>query len=66
MSVHEIPLSEAAQRLRLTWAAAYSRLLTGQLRGRKVGSRWLVELGSVQALEAARRPTRDDALVAAT
>lgn len=52
--VVEVPLSEAAHRLGLTWSRAYSRLLAGELKGRKVGGRWVVEAESVAAAEQAR------------
>ena len=38
----EITLSDAAQRLGISWARAWRLLLTGELEGRKSQGRWYV------------------------
>ena len=49
-----VPLSVAAHRLGLTWSQAYARVLTGDLKGEKVGARWVVEQAAVDAAAKAR------------
>jgi hypothetical protein len=44
----EIPLSEAARRLGISWHQAWRLLLVGALKGRKEGGRWVVEDSSVE------------------
>jgi hypothetical protein len=43
----QIPLSEAAQQLRISWQRAWRLVLTGDLSGRKVNGRWMVTKASV-------------------
>lgn len=45
---NEIALSDAAQRLGLSWERAWRLLLSGALTGRKDGGRWLVSVSSVE------------------
>lgn len=52
---NEVPLSHAAQRLRLSPEAARRRIATGALDGRQVLGRWVVTEQSVQRLEHAMR-----------
>lgn len=42
-----IPLSEAAQQLRISWQRAWRLVLTGDLSGQKVNGRWMVTTASV-------------------
>jgi hypothetical protein len=51
--VEEIPLSQAALRLRVSGDRARRKVLTGELEGRLVAGRWLVNVASVERLLAA-------------
>jgi hypothetical protein len=46
-----IGLGVAAARLGVAYRAAYDLMLTGQLRGIRRGSRWLVTVASVEATQ---------------
>jgi hypothetical protein len=52
--VHEIPLVDAAYQLRVRYGTALNKVLAGQLRGRKVRGRWVVDVASIEALKAVR------------
>jgi hypothetical protein len=52
----DVPLSVAAHRLGVSWAAAWKLVLTGDLDGERVGGRWVVSSASVDAYLA--RPPR--------
>lgn len=55
----EIPLAETAQRLGVSWAVAWRKVLTGELEGRKNDrGKWVVTEESVTNLLAARAGTR--------
>jgi len=43
----EVPLPLAAQRLGMSWAAAWKLVLTGELIARRVNARWLVDERSI-------------------
>lgn len=43
----ELPLSAAAQRLGVSWQRAWRMVLTGELVGRQVAGRWLVDEASI-------------------
>lgn len=43
----EVPLSHAALALGLSRNAAYDAVLRGELRGRQIGSRWMVQVASI-------------------
>jgi len=45
-----VPLSIAAQNLRVSWGVAWRRLLRGELVGRQIGSRWFVTRESLESL----------------
>ena len=45
----EIPLSEAALRLRKSWAQCWRLLLKNEISGRKVDGRWVCDVESVDA-----------------
>lgn len=47
-----IPLAEAAAELKLTWAQAYAKALSGRISARKDGSRWMVSRRSIDAAKA--------------
>ena len=47
-----IPLAEAAAELKLTWAQAYSKALSGRIAAKKEGSRWMVSRRSIDAAKA--------------
>ncbi len=55
-----VPLSLAAQRLSLSWAAGWRLVLTGKLRGRRVRGRWLVSRASLDALLRERNRTHKE------
>jgi hypothetical protein len=44
---HEVPLTEAAQKLGISWQRAWRLVLTGRLTGRKIGGRWFVTTESL-------------------
>ncbi len=50
----ELPLAEAAMRLRQSWAQTWRLALTGELDARKVGGRWFVTLASVAKIRDGR------------
>ena len=43
----EIPLADAVFRAKLSWHQGYRLLLSGKLRGRRIGTRWFVEAASL-------------------
>jgi len=49
----EIALSDAAQRLGISWERTWRLLLTGRLRGEKRNGRWFVSATSVELLRTA-------------
>ena len=49
---NELQLSLAAHRLGLPYPIAYRRMFAGELRGRRIGSRWYVLEKDVARLEA--------------
>jgi hypothetical protein len=52
-----VPLTEEALRLSISWHRAWRLMLTGQLTGRKEGSRWVVTTESVDRVLAANQGT---------
>jgi hypothetical protein len=54
-----IPLAEAAAELKLTWAQAYAKALSGRISAKKDGSRWMVSRRSVDAAKASGRVLRN-------
>ncbi len=46
-----IPLSDAAQRLSMSWERAWRALLNGDLKGEKRDGRWYVTVRSVRLYE---------------
>lgn len=46
--VEEVPLSAAAQRLGISWQRAWRMVLTGELVGRQVAGRWLVDEATIE------------------
>jgi Helix-turn-helix domain len=56
MLASEIGLPEAAQRLRIPYQDCHRLVLTGVLRGRKRGNRWLVEVEDLERLAEDRAP----------
>ena len=51
-----VPLSEAAQSLRLSWGQAWRLLLRGELEGEKRAGKWFVSSADVERL---RRDSHD-------
>ena len=54
----EVPLSVAAHRLGLSWAATWKLVLTGELIARRADARWLVEETSVATYKGRSRQQR--------
>ena len=48
--VREIPLSQAAQRLSLSWPRAWRLMLEGKITGRKIDGHWQVREADVERL----------------
>jgi hypothetical protein len=48
--LHEIDITEAARRLGFSWHRAWRAVLTGRLKGRRVGRSWRVDPESVRRL----------------
>jgi len=46
----DVPLSDAAKELSLSWFIAWRLLLSGQLAGEKRGNRWYTSRESIDAL----------------
>ncbi len=57
MRKNDIPLSEAALRLGLSWERAWRLVLTGALVGQKHHGKWTVSQASVDRFETVRRAT---------
>lgn len=55
-----IPLSDAAQRLSMSWERAWRALLAGRLKGKKRNGRWQVSTASVERLAAERKRVGGD------
>lgn len=49
-----VPLAEAGIRLSMTWPQVYAALMRGDLRGKKIGSSWMIEEESLRILEESR------------
>lgn len=54
---HEITLSDAAQRLGMSWERTWRLVLTGALVGQKHDGKWTVSQASVDRFETVRRAT---------
>jgi len=50
-----VPLPVAAQALRKSWIQAWRLVLTGELKGSKVGGRWQIERESLDRLVEGQR-----------
>jgi hypothetical protein len=57
MRKKDIPLSEAALRLGLSWERAWRLVLTGVLVGQKREGKWTVSQASIDRFETVRRAT---------
>jgi hypothetical protein len=55
-SPNEMTLTEAAFRLRLAYPLAYRKMFSGELNGRRIGTRWYVAVKDVERVEAERAP----------
>lgn len=53
-----IPLSDAAQRLSISWERAWRALLNGRLEGEKQNGRWQVSTVSVRRFQRERERDR--------
>jgi len=51
---NELTLPQTCQRLGMRWPRVYNLLLSGALKGRQVGGRWLVEVESIEQFERQR------------
>jgi hypothetical protein len=54
--IRHIPLTEAAQRLHMTYSRAWQAMLRGDLEGRKEEGRWVVSEDSVDRKSTSRLP----------
>jgi molybdenum-dependent DNA-binding transcriptional regulator ModE len=55
--VRHIPLTEAAQRLHMTYTRAWNAVLRGELEGRKEEGRWVVAEDSLKRFLTRQRET---------
>lgn len=55
--VANVPLVDAAQKLRLTYQQAYNAVLTGRLAAHRMNGRWFVTLAGIAKYSSAKHRT---------
>ena len=59
--IEEVPLVVAVQQLRERYHVVWERVLRGELRGRKLNGRWMVERESLARVARERESTEEPA-----